>query len=358
MVGTARMIRNCSVERTLAIVSDTWTFLVLREFYLGAHRFDQIQKVLGVPRSTLSNRLGSLADYDVIVRIPDPHRSNRHEYRLTPRGRELYLVMLSLLRFGDKHLHGGKPVPLKLTHKLCGEAFQPDTACSACGENVVATEVRFRDGPGAGLSPAPLQTQRRRRGEPGAFERNRPSSVSRTLEIIADRWTFLILRELFLGSRRFDQFAVQLGVASGALATRLNRLTKAGIIRRSKYQDLPERFEYRLTAIGRDLYLPMIQMLHWGDRWLGYPSPMILTHQTCGGDFVPHIVCSCCRKDITAQDVRYDLSYALSLPDTEASALTPQSTMLNSSSPNERAKLESKPVEPTIGSSRRRRATR
>jgi hypothetical protein len=116
-----------------------------------------------VPRSTLSNRLGSLADYDVIVRIPDPQRSGRHEYRLTPRGRELYLVMLSLLRFGDKHLHGGKPVPLQLTHKLCGQTFQPETACSACGEDIVATEVSFRDGPGAGLSPAPPPTQRRRR---------------------------------------------------------------------------------------------------------------------------------------------------------------------------------------------------
>ncbi len=354
MAEAARMIRNCSVERTLAIVSDTWTFLVLREFYLGAHRFDQIQKVLGVPRSTLSNRLGSLADYDVIVRIPDPQRSGRHEYRLTPRGRELYLVMLSLLRFGDKHLHGGQPVPLQLTHKLCGQTFQPETACSACGEEIVATEVSFRDGPGAGLSPAPPPTQRRRRGEPGSFERGRPSSVSRTLEIIADRWTFLILRELFLGSRRYDRFAAELGVSSAVLAARLGRLTSAGIIRKSKYQDLPERYEYRLTEMGRDLYLPMIQMLHWGDKWLGYPAPMILTHERCGRDFHARIVCSCCREDITAQDVRYTLGYELA----PSGRLTPEKTIVKSSSPKARAKLESKPVEPTIGSSRRRRATR
>ena len=358
MTVNARMIRNCSVERTLTIVSDTWTFLVLREFYLGARRFDQIQRVLGVPRSTLSSRLAALAEHDVIAKVPDPERNNRHEYRLTERGRELYLVMLSLLRFGDRHLHGGAPVPLRLTHRTCGHVFQPETACSACRANIEATEVTYRDGPGAGTSPAPVQAQRRRRGEPGAFERSRPSSVSRTLEIIADRWTFLILRELFLGSRRFDQFGAQLGVASAILATRLNRLTKAGIIRRSKYQDLPERFEYRLTTIGRDLYLPMIQMLHWGDRWLSHPAPMILTHQTCGQDFVPQIVCSCCREDIVAHDVRYDLNYAVASPDVAASARTPQNTMLNNSSPNERAKFESNPADPTIGSSRRRRATR
>ena len=322
MTGAARLIRNCSVERTLAIVSDTWTFLVLREFYLGAHRFDQIQKVLGMPRSTLSNRLGSLVDFDVIVRVPDPQRNNRHEYRLTPRGRELYLVMLSLLRFGDQ---------------LCGQAFQPETACSACGENVAATEVSFRDGAGAGFSLAPPQTQRRRRGEPGAFERNRPSSVSRTLEIIADRWTFLILRELFLGSRRYDRFAAELGVSSAVLAARLGRLTSAGIVRKSKYQDLPERYEYRLTAMGRDLYLPMIQMLHWGDTWLGQPAPMILTHRRCGQDFNPRIVCSCCRQDISASEVRYTLAYQLAA----SGALTPEKTILNSSSPNARAKLAS-----------------
>ncbi len=354
MTGAARLIRNCSVERTLAIVSDTWTFLVLREFYLGAHRFDQIQKVLGVPRSTLSNRLGWLVDADVIVRIPDPNRSNRHEYRLTARGRDLYLVMLSLLRFGDRHLHGGAPVPLRLTHQPCGHEFQPETACSACGENIVATDVRYRDGPGAGFSPAPPQTQRRRRGEPGAFERNRPSSVSRALEIIADRWTFLILRELFLGYRRYEQFSAHLGVSSAILAARLSRLTTRGIIDRTKYQDLPERFEYRLTTIGRDLYLPLIQMLHWGDTWLGQPAPMILTHQACRQDFSPRIVCSCCRAAIAPQDVRYTLGY--SLPD--SSRLIPEKIKVKSSSPKALAKLESNPVEPTIGSSRRRRATR
>ena len=354
MNDTVRMIRNCSVERTLAIVSDTWTFLVLREFYMGAHRFDQIERVLGVPRSTLSNRLGLLVDNDVIARVPDPARGNRNDYRLTRRGRELYLVMLSLLRFGDRHLHGGAPVPLRLIHKPCGHEFQPDTACSACGENIVATEVSYRDGPGAGLSPAPAHAQRRRRGEPGSFERGRPSSVSRTLEIIADRWTFLILRELFLGSRRFDQFAEQLGVSSAVLAVRLNRLTTAGIIRRSKYQDLPERFEYRLTPVGRDLYLPMIQMLHWGDTWLGHPAPMILTHKLCGRDFHPRIVCSCCRTDIAANDVRYTLGYELAVSD----RLTPEKIIVNSSSPNDRANVESNPVDPTIGSSSRRRATR
>ena len=342
------------MERTLAIVSDTWTFLVLREFYLGAHRFDQIQKVLGVPRSTLSNRLASLTEGDVIMRVPDPSRSNRHEYRLTPRGRDLYLVMLSLLRFGDQHLHGGQPVPLRLTHRSCGQAFQPQTACSACGDAIIATKVSFRDGPGAGSSPAPPPTQRRRRGEPGAFELNRPSSVSRTLEIIADRWTFLILRELFLGSRRYDRFAAELGVSSAVLAARLNRLTVAGIVRKSKYQDLPPRYEYQLTAMGRDLYLPMIQMLHWGDKWLGHTAPMILTHKPCGHDYWPRIACSSCGEDIDPRDVEYKLSYEL----VPSGRLTPENTIAKSSSPNTRAKLESKPEEPTIGSSRRRRATR
>jgi DNA-binding HxlR family transcriptional regulator len=303
------MLRHCSVDRTLRILSDAWSFLVLRELYLGARRFEQIQGVLRMPRSTLSERLSHLVDTGVLRKVPYGESTSRFEYRLTERGMDLYLVMLAMLRFGDDWLAGNAPPPLLLTHAGCGHECHPETICSHCRQTIRPHDVTYRDGPGAGFSPAADLPQRRRSGGVEAFERGRPSSVSRTLGILADRWTFLLVREAFFGVRRFDGFQEHLGIGPSILTVRLNRLVEQGILRRAKYQDLPDRYEYRLTAVGRDLYMPLIQMLRWGDRWFGEPPPLLLHHTPCDHDFRPVIACDHCRDPIDPHDMRYRLTY-------------------------------------------------
>ena len=301
------LVRNCSVARTLDILSDAWSFLVLREFYMGARRFDQIQAVLHCPRSTLSDRLSRLIDSRILKRVTTP--AERSEYRLTERGLDLYLVMLALMRFGDDHLAGNDAPPLALHHRTCGHVFRPQTVCSECKEPVTAHDVRYHDGPGAGQSPLPDLPQRRRSSKAGAFERGRLSSVSRTVEILADRWSFLILRECFFGVKRYDQFQEALAIAPNILASRLNHLVTTSVLEKKLYQNNPARFEYRLTATGLDLYLPLIQMRRWGDRWMDSPPPLILTHEKCGKAFQPLLVCDHCHIPLSPRDVRYTLSY-------------------------------------------------
>ncbi|HEY0218609.1 MAG TPA: helix-turn-helix domain-containing protein [Afipia sp.] len=303
------MVRNCSVDRTLTILSDAWSFLVLREIYLGARRFDQIQAALHMPRSTLSERLNSLVDHKVIRRDLIPETKSRFDYRLTESGFDLYLVMLAMLRFGDDWLAGKKPPPLKLIHTACGHESHPVTLCSACNEPVDALRVTYRDGPGAGVSQSTAMSQRRRTGDVDTFERGRPSSVSRTLGILADRWTFLIVREMFFGIRRFDALQERLGIATNILTNRLNRLISQNILKRVKYSDAPERYEYKLTVSGRDLYLPLIQMLRWGDKWLGHKKPLILHHADCDKDFTPVVACDHCRQPLDPHDMHYYLTY-------------------------------------------------
>jgi DNA-binding HxlR family transcriptional regulator len=303
------LMRNCSVARTLEILSDAWSFLVLREFYLGARRFDQVQAVLQIPRSTLSDRLSRLTDAAIVARVACSEGAARFEYRLTDKGLDLYLVMLALLRFGDDHLAGDHQPPLQLVHAGCGNACRPETICSACRNPIDPLGVTYRDGPGAGLSPVRPQPQRRRTSGTAAFERGRPSSVSRTLGILADRWSFLLLREAFFGVKRFDRLQAALGIAPNILADRLNRLVDRGILKRAKYQDHPERFEYKLSAIGRDLYFPLIQMLRWGDRWQSASPPLILTHRDCGSDFVPVLACDHCHEPLEPYGMRYRLAY-------------------------------------------------
>jgi DNA-binding HxlR family transcriptional regulator len=100
-------------------------------------------------------------------------------------------------------------------------------------------------------------------------------SIARSLELVGDRWTLLIVRDLVLGLHRFDEFLESLGVASNVLTDRLNRLVDEGIVERVRYSERPERFEYQLTAKGRELGLVLLALMQWGDRHISNKPPRI-----------------------------------------------------------------------------------
>ncbi len=302
--------RNCSVGRTVSILCNSWSFLILRECLFGARRFQTFQSILGLPRQTLAIRLRELTSQGLLRQVQYSDRPRRSEYRLTKMGMDLYALFVALLKFGDKWLAGKEGPPLQLLHKSCNSACNPIVACSCCGEEIDVSHVTYRDGPGAGTSPLNRTKRNRRVSEHTHLERRRPCSVARSLKIIGDYWSFMVNRESFFGVRRFDEIQNSLGIAPNILTDRLNRLVADGILVRKKYQNLPERFEYRLTSMGRDLYRPLIAMLRWGDRWLsGDEPPLILTHKNCGHDFDPTIVCDQCGKPIEARAMTYQLHY-------------------------------------------------
>jgi DNA-binding HxlR family transcriptional regulator len=100
-------------------------------------------------------------------------------------------------------------------------------------------------------------------------------SIARALEIVGERWTLLIIRDAFLGLRRFDQFQESLGIARNVLTDRLNRLVEEAILDRVRYSERPERHEYRLTAKGRDLAVTLAGLRQWGDKHLSDMPPRI-----------------------------------------------------------------------------------
>jgi DNA-binding HxlR family transcriptional regulator len=100
-------------------------------------------------------------------------------------------------------------------------------------------------------------------------------SVARTLELVGERWTLLIVRDAFLGRRRFDEFQESLGIARNILTDRLAKLVDHGIFERIRYQERPERYEYRLTDKGRDLRVPLLALMQWGDQHLSPTPPRI-----------------------------------------------------------------------------------
>lgn len=307
--AAGRTERNCSVARTLDIVSDAWAFLIIREAFFGTQTFEAFRSALGIPRATLTDRLKKLTQLGIFRQVA-PGSSQRKEYRLTKMGFDLYPSFIALMQFGDLWLSKGRPPPLTLIHMACGCDSHPVVTCSHCGKSVGARDAKYRDGPGAGRSPAKPGRNTRRPSEGSKFVLGRPSSVSRALEIIGDKWSFMVVREGFFGNRRYDRILTELAIAPNILTDRLNRLVASGVFLRRQYQNSPERYEYLLTDKGRDLYGPFIAMLRWGDRWLskGKP-PLILTHLKCGHDFVPSVDCDRCKQPIVAADMRYRLTY-------------------------------------------------
>ena len=121
-------------------------------------------------------------------------------------------------------------------------------------------------------------------------------SVARALEVLGDRWTLLVIRDAFLGVRRFDDFQRSLGIARNVLNTRLQRLVEAGLLERHRYQERPERFEYRLTEMGVDLWPTIVSLMKWGDRHLAGDEgpPVLLRHKGCGGTIDDRRRCEKC----------------------------------------------------------------
>lgn len=136
-------------------------------------------------------------------------------------------------------------------------------------------------------------------------------SVARTIGVVGERWTLLLLREFFLGSRRFEVLQAHTGISSRALSDLLQHLRKLGIIKAVAYQKRPVRYEYRLTDKGLELYPIIVSMTRWGDRWMrakGEPAPARLVHRHCGHVFKPVLTCAACGQATGARDVRVKIS--------------------------------------------------
>jgi DNA-binding HxlR family transcriptional regulator len=130
-------------------------------------------------------------------------------------------------------------------------------------------------------------------------------SVAQTLEVVGEWWTMLIVRDAFFGVTRFDQFQERLGISRNILNERLNRLVDEGIFDRLAYSDHPPRYDYRLTAKGRDLWPIMTAMRQWGDKYAAPDGlPLKLVHKTCGKVSQAVMTCSACGEPVSARDVR------------------------------------------------------
>jgi DNA-binding HxlR family transcriptional regulator len=141
MVSVPAEPRPCSIARTLDIVGEKWALLAVREVFLGNRRFDEMVKRTGAPRDTLAARLRTLVGAGILERRCYREHPARFEYHLTQAGRDLYPVIVTLMRWGDQYLAGEDGPPLVLEH-TCGHEVTAQVICQACGEPLRPTDTR------------------------------------------------------------------------------------------------------------------------------------------------------------------------------------------------------------------------
>jgi DNA-binding HxlR family transcriptional regulator len=120
-------------------------------------------------------------------------------------------------------------------------------------------------------------------------------SIAQTLEIVGEWWTLLVVRNISFGQRRFEAIQADLGIARNVLSDRLATLVEHDVLTKVKYQENPERFEYRLTDKGKDLMPVLMSLMAWGDKWAAPAGkPMLVVHKDCGHETTPVVACSHC----------------------------------------------------------------
>lgn len=142
---------NCSIQRTLDVIGERWSLLILREAFNGVRRFEQLREHLGIADAVLSRRLHTLVDEGVLAAVPyrEPGRRTRHEYRLTETGLDLYPVLIALLRWGDRHRADPEGPAVDPVHRDCGAPVDAVVTCTEGHRLVSAREGDVTAGPAA-----------------------------------------------------------------------------------------------------------------------------------------------------------------------------------------------------------------
>jgi DNA-binding HxlR family transcriptional regulator len=300
----------------LDIIGDRWTLLILRDAFLGVRRFEQWQQHLGIARRLLADRLKRLVASGLLVRAPYQAHRLRYDYHLTPMGHDLYALALMIRRWERRWGTGVDAVvgEITLIHRSCGSRAEPRCVCVHCGQVATAQQTSFEARPDASREPHVWPRRQRRSSVTSSQTPNRSPFLQDAIDILGDRWTYLVLVAAFYRIRRFTAFRQALGIATNILSDRLRRLVEAQILEHIPSQEQANAYEYGLTEKGLDLFPVIVALLQWGDRWLAgsHRPPLILRHQLCGRRLKSSVICDVCGEPLRSSDVDYRLPHRCS----------------------------------------------
>ncbi|NIB43334.1 helix-turn-helix transcriptional regulator [Pseudomaricurvus alkylphenolicus] len=306
----ANQIVTNPVARGLNIIGDRWTMLILRDAFLGRHRFNEFREHTGAARGTLANRLEGLVEDGILFKQLYCQSPERYGYWLTEKGLALYPWTLLLWEWESRWGSGGGGGPVPLQHHLGQEhGLKPQCICRHCRQELRYDDVKRVISPDAEPVPASeiskgLGSQRRSRQQTHSGS---DQALSHVVGILGDRWTTLILAAMFIGLHRYDDIQQQLGIATNILADRLKSLVDSEVLARSEYQSSPPRFEYRLTEKGKSLYGQTMALRQWVlDNLPPVAHPFRLVHASCGEDLAVDVVCGECKQTPQLGEVQFE----------------------------------------------------
>jgi DNA-binding HxlR family transcriptional regulator len=294
---TRDAIASSTLNHGLIALGDPWISAVLLGAFTGIHQFDVWHQQLGIPRATLTDRLGKLIAMGLMRRRAYSQRPQRMGYRLTQAGLKLYNHVLMFWvwerRWGARR---GK-LPARLVHRPCGHVFMPVLACSACHQKAGLGDLTLTLEVNPTLLAAATQTGR------GA----RVARLDATgMGLRVDRWSLLIVNAVILGCHHFDQLVHVLGISSSVLARRLAAMEDSGLLLCQQDTHDSRRTVYRLTPASRDLFAYLVCFSSWAAQHLLHqPSSVRPLHKACGHVFVPEVLCSECTAPVHPWDVEF-----------------------------------------------------
>jgi DNA-binding HxlR family transcriptional regulator len=280
----------------LGLLGDEWTLLILQQATLGATRYGQFTERLPISHAVLTRRLEAMTANGLLARRTYQARPPRADYVLTPRGRALWPVLVSIWDWERRWVPDHAQRLPAMHHAVCGNDFAPMLQCAACREPVTEKDIGVQWGPGGGWSrsiPA-LSTRRRSSSDRVA----RADLFPQTMSILGDRWAFALLVAAFVGTNRFGDFQDQLGAPPGSLADRLQIFTANGVLAAGDGR-------YRLTEKGRAVFPILITSLQWAQRCFHAPEghAVELVHTDCGAAFEAALACDQCTSPLRGAEV-------------------------------------------------------
>lgn len=286
-----------AVGRILGLLGDEWTLLIMQQALLGATRYGEFIERLPISNSVLTNRLRALTDDGLLVRSIYQTRPTRAEYLISPRGRALWPVLMSIWEWERRWVPQHVSRLPGMRHTLCDNDFAPMLTCRSCGEVVTEKQVTARWGPsGSWQRSVPEAVTRRRASAEGNGQQ--AGLFPETMSVFGNRWAAALLVCAFLGTSRFTDFQTQLGAPPTLLASRLQTFCANGVLSQA-------RSRYQLTEKGRALFPVIITALQCGQQWFRAPEgpAVLVTHLGCGKPFTGALTCDQCTAPLKGAQV-------------------------------------------------------
>lgn len=287
-----------TVGRTLGVLADTWTLLILQRAFLGVRRYAGWRETLNISDAILTARLRSLTDAGLLRTLPYREGGRaRLEYRLTERGLDTWRLLLATWAWERSWVPRDVPLP-DIVHRECGQATDVVLCCAHCGAAVGARDTTVSiSGVVAGRDGLARVHPRRTRGR---LPNDPFSLLPGAMEIIGDRWGATVLGACLVGVRTFTDFEAHLSISPEVLTDRLRRFVELEILVRT------EEAGYRLTDKGRAAFGIHACLVEWANRWQGgdgAPVDLEIRHRACGHPLRVRLNCAGCGAPFTRTSV-------------------------------------------------------